>query len=127
MVNFEGDYYFGEEQQQLIKPILEAKFGMLKSNDRYSKYDFENESYYIEVKTRKNSYNTYPTTLLTSNKITKTDRSLIFIFNFTDGIYYIEYDEKIFNCFEKKLFSRINKKFDMKDYYYIPIDMLKKI
>ncbi len=127
MVNFEGDYIFGEKQQEIIKPILEKTFGSLISNDRYSKYDFENDNYYIEVKTRKNSYYTYPTTLLTCNKITNTDKTLIFIFNFTDGIYYIEYDEKIFNCFEKKMFSRINKKFDMKDYYYIPIDMLKKI
>jgi hypothetical protein len=127
MVNFEDDYIFGLSQEDKIKDILESKFGKLVKNSRYCKYDFENEKYCIELKSRKNEYSKYPTTLLTCNKITDTKKKLYFVFNFEDGIYYIKYKEHIFNTFQKKPFSRINEEYDKKDYYYIPIICLKKI
>ncbi len=127
MVNFENDYLFGLDNENKIKDILENKFGELKKNHRYSKYDFENDKYVIELKTRRICYNQYPTTLLTCNKVIETTKKIYFIFNFTDGIYYIRYKEKLFNTFDKKMFSRINKSFDEKEYYFIPIQYLKKI
>lgn len=127
MVNFENDYIFGASKENEIFDILEQKFGKLIKNSRYSKYDFENEKYAIELKSRKCNYSFYPTTLLTCNKITNTNKKLYFIFNFTDGIYYIKYREHIFNTFEKKKYSRVNKTYDEKDYYFIPIEYLKKI
>lgn len=128
MVNFENDYKFGEMQEEAIKPKLEAKFGELVQTDRWAKYDFINDRYNIEVKSRKCKYNAYQTTLLTCNKIVKeSGKKLYFIFNFIDGIYYIRYKKSLFETFEKKLFSRINKEYDMKEYIYIPINFLKKL
>jgi len=127
MVNFENDYIFGFSKENEIIDILEHKFGKLIKNSRYCKYDFENERYAIELKSRKCNYSFYPTTLLTCNKITNTNKKLYFIFNFTDGIYYIKYREHIFNTFEKKKYSRVNKTYDEKDYYFIPIEYLRSI
>lgn len=128
MVNIEQDYLWGEEKQELIKSRLESKFGMLRSMGRWDKHDFKNQHFNIEVKSRKNAYNTYPTTLLTCNKIVEEpNKRLYFIFNFTDGIYYIRYKKELFETFEKRMFSRINQSYDEKEYYYIPIQYLKNL
>lgn len=128
MVNFEADFEFGEAQETKIKIKLETKWGQLIQTGRWEKHDFINKKFNIEVKSRKCKYNTYPTTLLTCNKIVEEEnKKLYFVFNFTDGIYYIRYRKPLFDTFEKKLFSRINQEYDMKEYYYIPIEYLKKI
>jgi len=128
MVNFENDYNFGEIQETLIKKKLETKWGELIQTGRWDKYDFINNKYNIEVKSRKCDYNNYSTTLLTCNKIVEEpNKKLYFVFNFTDGIYYIRYKKELFDKFDKKLFSRINQSFDMKEYIYIPIIYLKKL
>jgi hypothetical protein len=51
------------------------------------------------------------------------------LFLFTDGLYYIRYRKNKFKKFEKKMFVRNrDDKIDIKkDYYYIPVDKLKKI
>jgi hypothetical protein len=69
----------------------------------------------------------YPTTIIPVNKIV--DGKLIFLFNFTDGLYYIEYDREIFSNFNT---------FEMTDYrsgrcgqtafhFAIPIELLREI
>jgi bifunctional pyridoxal-dependent enzyme with beta-cystathionase and maltose regulon repressor activities len=40
---------------------------------------------------------------------------------------WIQYDEELFNTFEKKPFSRANLKHDEKDHYYIPVHHLQTI
>lgn len=131
MVNFENDYKFGEDQENLIKNKLETKWGGLIQTGRWEKHDFINNKYNIEVKSRKCKYNSYPTTLLTCNKIVEEpNKKLYFVFNFTEeinSVYYIKYKKNLFDTFEKKLFSRVNKDFDKKLYYYIPIELLKKL
>lgn len=128
MVNIEKDYIYGEEQQKKLKSILEAKFGTLKEMDRWSKHDFKNQHFNIEIKSRKNTYSAYPTTLITCNKIVEEpNKRLYFIFNFTDGVYYIRYKKALFDTFEKKMFSRINQAYDEKEYLYIPIQYLKNL
>lgn len=128
MVNYENDYLWGEEQQKKIFPILEAKWKGLRPQGRYAKYDAVNETTNIEIKSRKNAYDAYPTTLLTLNKISDTSKTNIFVFNFVQGdkneIYYIEYDEEKFKPYERRMFSRANFKADEKEYIYIPIEDL---
>jgi len=126
MVNYENDYQYGEQQQKHIKPLLEKHFGFLTEGQRYSKYDFENEDICIEVKSRKNRHDAYPNTLLTANKITDTNKTIIFIFNFTDKIMYIKYDREQFCKYEAKMFSRSRQMWDEKIYIYIPIEDLKE-
>jgi len=125
MVNYENDYIWGEQQQQKIFTILEAKWKGLRPQGRYAKYDAVNETTNIEIKSRKNSYNAYPTTLLTLNKISDTSKTNIFVFNFVkedqNEIYYIEYDEEKFKMYERRMFSRAKFKADEKEYIYIPI------
>lgn len=128
MVNFENDYKFGEQEEERIHKTLEKRFGTLTATGRWEKHDFKNDRYNIEVKSRKCNYSTYPTTMMTCNKVVEEEnKKLYFVFNFRDGIYYIRYRPALFSTFEQKKFSRINETFDEKMYYYIPIQLLKKI
>jgi hypothetical protein len=127
MVHFENDYKFGLDQQQKIIPILNHCFTtkLIQYEGQYSKHDYYDDNATYELKSRKVKFNTYPTTLLTANKITSNKKQhLIFIFNFTDKIAIIKYNKKRFNKYEKKMYSRINEEYDEKEYYFIPIEDL---
>ena len=63
------------------------------------------------------------------HKIKEGNKRLVFVFHFTDGLYYIEYSKVIFDTFETKKLqvyrSGINEK--PTPHYYIPIQYLTKI
>lgn len=127
---FTEDYAFGTQKEDDITITLNNFFNdeLVKPENKKSKYDFKGKETYYEVKSRTNSYNQYPTTMIAQNKIF-TDNQ-IFVFNFTDGIYYIKYDKEIFDTFERKPFKRAGRP-DIKTfeslYIYIPIEQLTKI
>ena len=129
-MSFKKDYSFGLGKENEILPIITTFFDrdIKKSKNNFDKYDFEDDKYKYELKSRNNEYNKYPTTIICNDKVI-TDK-LIFLFNFTDGLYYIKYSKSKFDNFEKKLFVR-NKRQDYNDlekmYIYIPIEKLKKI
>jgi hypothetical protein len=98
-----------------------------KTSGRFCKYDFESPTCKYELKSRKNTYRAYPTTIIPCNKIV--DGKLIFLFNFIEDLYFIEYDKETFDRFEK---------IEMRDYragrygqtalhFAIPIDLLTQI
>lgn len=129
------DVQYGLTKEEEILIIIKEYFNddnIYKSVNKYDKYDFINKDKNIiyELKSRRNSYNKYPTTLISLDKIDK-DYENIFIFNFTDGVYYIKYNEEQFNKYDIKLFKRIDRKQYCNDkeklYIYIPITDLIKI
>ena len=128
-MSFKQDYYFGLDQEEKVLPIIRNFFNrdIQKSINKFERFDYSDEKYKYELKSRNNTYNKYLTTLICADKISKNS---IFLFNFLDGLYYIKYRKSKFNKFEKKLFVR-NKRYDYddkeKDYIYIPIEYLKRI
>jgi hypothetical protein len=129
-MSFKKDYETGILGEVKILSIINEHFNrsIKKSDGTYCKYDFIDDKYKYELKTRNNYYNTYPTTIIAVDKLVSD--KLIFLFNFKDGLYYIKYKKIIFDTFEKKMFVR-NKRDDYKDiekeYFFIPIEKLKKI
>ena len=125
--SFKEDFLFGTQQEDVILPKLRSFFeeDIVKSETSNSIYDFKGKNYYYEVKSRKFDRWKYSTTLLGANKVFTTNQ--IFLFNFTDGLYYIEYEKVLFDSFIKKEFKRWNRT-DINDkpqlYYYIPIEEL---
>jgi hypothetical protein len=122
MVNFEESYILGSKEENRVLPIIKEFFNkdIQRFEDRYSKYDyFDNECVY-ELKTRFNSHDKYPTTLITMNKLTE-DKKLILLFNFRDCLTYIEYDKERFSKYSTKMFSRAKIEGDMKEHIYIDI------
>ena len=92
--------------------------------------DFYNEDIYIELKSRRNTYNKFNTTIIASNKIdyVKTlNKKVIFVFNFIDGLFYIEYSN-IFDSFDLcEQYILRDKQKELKTNYHIPIILLKRI
>ena len=121
MVFYPEDYKFGSEEEKRIHPSLIAYFKReIRLKGGMSKHDYEDDEYNYEVKSRKNTYSKYPTTMITENKICG-EKKLILLFNFLDGLYYIEYDKEKFDKYERQLFSRAGFDWDRKSHIYIPI------
>jgi hypothetical protein len=134
MDNFKSMLKYGKDLELHVLPIIRNAFG---SNDikqpknKYSSYNFIDDKMEVlyELKARTNKYNKYPTTMIQEDKILNTHYKQIFLFHFTDGLYYIEYDPELFKTFEKKEYSQYRSdKVDVhKLYYYIPIEELKRV
>jgi hypothetical protein len=63
------------------------------------------------------------------DKVKENMKKIIFLFNFIDGLYYIEYEKNLFDTFEKQPFRRFREGVNDKEkpYIYIPIEHLKRI
>lgn len=111
---------FGLSQEKFLYNQLNNIFGNLnKFDNKYSRFDFYNNEYLIELKSRNCKYNSYPSSMVGLNKLQYKDslnRKKVFIFNFIDGVYRWNADT------EYQI-----KKFNNKDYIYIDINNLIKI
>lgn len=102
----------------------------LEKTKRCNRYDYEGITGSYELKCRTNNYNTYPTTCIALDKINPNHtKKQIYIFNFIDGTYYIEYHKELFDNFEIKDFKRYRSYYNdiKKPYMYIPIEQLTRI
>jgi hypothetical protein len=130
--SFKKDYEFGKEYEIKILPIIKKYFNdeIKESTNKYSVFDFKGEKHNYELKSRNNKSNTFNETIISKYKIDNLKDSTIFLFNFIDGLFYIEYNEEEFKKFKLKYFVR-NKRNDFNDieqlYYFIPVDKLKFI
>ena len=126
-----SDLVFGKLKENEIKEILEQYFNTtLQQTSKYGLIDFYNDDLYIELKSRRNTYSKFNTTIIGSNKIdyVKTlNKKSLFVFNFIDGLYYIEYSP-LFDSFDicEEYIYRDGKK-ELKTNYHIPIECLKRI
>ena len=126
-----SDLVFGKLKENEIKEILEQYFNTtLQTTSKYNLIDFQNEDLYIELKSRRNTYSKFDSTIIGKNKIDyakSLNKKVIFVFNFIDGLYYIEYSP-LFDSFDlcEQYILRDNKK-ELKTNYHIPINLLKRI
>jgi len=122
------------ESVNLVKELLDTKLNCkLKRTKEFNVFDLRDKKNKIiaEVKERYNTKNKYPTTMVGENKYIKAkdyfDRSyeVLFVFKFTDGIYYYEY------CNEDlpvKIGGRCDRgRPEYKNYVYIDIKKLIKL
>jgi hypothetical protein len=124
------DYTFGKQQEEKQFEAIKTFFkDDIKTTDKFCSYDFESETSLYELKSRNNKYSAYPTTLIPFDKINE-NKKLIFLFNFVDGLYYIQYCKEEFKNFQLEPFKR-HKRYGFNDkeklYYFIPIEKLIKI
>jgi hypothetical protein len=131
MVHWEQSYKFGKAQELRIHPVIQEHFQreITPTEEQYAKYDFYDEKTNYEVKSRTNTYNRYPDTMITMNKCCICDegKDLILLFNFIDGLYYIKFDPEQFKNYRKELFSRAREDWDEKEHIFIPIEDLTLI
>jgi len=119
------NYLVGLENEIKVKPIIENffRFTLIHSN-RYDTFDFYNDNNYIEFKCRNCYSYTYNDLMMNLNKwnegykLMNINKHIYYVFKFIDGIYYYEQTfEDNFNI----------KKYNNKEYIYIPTNKLMKI
>ncbi len=108
---------------ELFDIIKEAFDGNLKkTSGRYDPFDFESDDTLVELKSRRCNHDTYNTTMIPYSKLIYCnkfpDKKVILCFNFEDGLYCHTYER------EKQHDIR---KFNNRDYCYIPINQLIKV
>ena len=125
------DYNYGITKELQLLPTIKQ---FLNDNTIYklensNEFDFKGDNKYIELKSRRNNYLKYPTTMIGYNKIKKAstlDEYVYFFFSFEDGLYYWLYDKDY--ELEIKREGRFDRgRPEINDYCYIPIEMLIKI
>lgn len=119
-------------EEDRAKLVLEDYFNTrLIKTDKFHPMDFiDEQSNYYEIKSRRNKYNKYNTTMITKNKIkfckNNPAKNYYFVFCFSDGDYIYQYNPKDYLQFG--LGGRTDRGIDeIKQYCYIPIELLKKI
>ncbi len=129
MVHWNNSYLFGKAQESKILPLLQSYFGreITPTEGRYAKYDYSDDDFNYEVKSRTNTMTAYPTTMITKNKTEGSDKPVILLFNYKDCLAYIKYDEEQFKDYLVEQFSRAGLKADEKPHLYIPINHLSVI
>ena len=133
-MSFKNDYAFGLEAESSVMSKMSEHFKTeLTKTDQFNPFDFKDSKMCIELKTRRNKKDAYPTTMVGANKVKIAEqdtsgKKYVFAFKFTDGIYYIEYDRELFSSFEISEGGRCDRgRSEMNDYCYIPVSLLKPL
>ena len=124
------DWDMGVLNEELVEQIIIDTYNF-KPNKTPANHpmDFEYDDYYFEVKSRRNGYGTYPTTMVGYNKwkfAQTCGRKVVFIFSFTDGVYKYTFNPD--DNFENKIGGRCDRGImEYKKYIHIPINKLVRI
>jgi hypothetical protein len=126
------DLRYGLEKEDSLFSKIKGVYGEnLCKTPHMCKWDFESESCLVELKSRRNKYKAYPTTMIGKNKIDamlKSDKRSFCVFNFTDGVYSVEITPDIIEKFELRQGGRWDRgRPELNQYYYIPIKLLSPI
>jgi hypothetical protein len=126
------DIAFGTSLEQKVIDILADYFQepVEKTKYRYSPYDAVSPSAKYEIKSRRNRHDQYDTTIVPVDKTTRvTEDRLIFVFHFTDGLYYIVFSEEQFKDYEVRDVTAIRSGGvrTSKPHFFIPVKDLKRI
>jgi len=127
---YKKDCKFGNDCEDTLFSKIREKYGedIIKTS-RYDTFDYENATTQIELKNRRCKHNTYPSMMIGLNKLkkaeqTKKNRKTIFLFNFTDGLYYWNYDkEQYYTAYGGRKDRGIDER---KTTGFIPIEHLRR-
>ena len=111
----ENDYLIGKKVEDELFLDIKNKFNLLdlkQSENKFAKFDYYNNEYFIELKSRNcNSYK-FNDIFFNYTKILhglNFNKKMIFIFKFLDKTLYIKYDKLLFDNY---LVKRINNRTD---------------
>ena len=118
---------FGLNNENYILTIAKNVFSkdIKKSLYKFSKYDFfcNTTKFIFELKSRRIAHDQYPTAII--NKCKFVYPNMIIIFNYLDGLFYIDYDEDLFASFISTL-QYINGYTQTQEVIHIPSKYLTK-
>ena len=129
------DYKFGIESEIELLDKLQNKFdsNLKLTSSNYSLFDYECNSTYIELKSRRCTKNHYRSTIVGMNKINRAidlkrlniDIKIYFVFRFIDYICYWELiEEEMIKLNQSKITRNDRHKIETAKYLEIPINKL---
>jgi len=93
----QNDLVVGEKSENEMITYFSKFFGKLDFTNKYDNFDFFNNEFYVELKTRNILHNQYPTLFFSENKfykgldlIKKHNKRIVFIWRCNDGCYFWE-------------------------------------
>ena len=127
---FQKDLDFGFKAEDDLFSRIKDKYGdNICKTEKNCRVDYSDDDVLIELKSRRNTYNKYPTTMISKSKIDymmKSGKKSICLFNFLDGVKEIEITPEIISQFQLKKGGRFDRgRPELNQYYYIPIELLK--
>jgi len=102
-----SDLQFGRSSEWKNKSTLEKHFGTaLRPMGYYDTFDYtnDNNTIYVELKTRRIASTAYPTSIIGENKVDACiaqDTEYWFAYCYTDGVYVIKYEKELFDTFQR--------------------------
>ena len=131
MVFHKDSYEAGRSKEIECLPKLKKLIDsdLFRLTDTFDSFDYFNGTdLYIELKSRNIEYSKYPSVFMNNTKFKKIRDGFnyLFVFLYTDGLYYIEYDKDIFDKFESRQIwnSKFNRFYDLR---LIPTNLLIKL
>jgi hypothetical protein len=134
------DLHFGKEKETELLPIIQRHLTddtFMKIKNEYSTFDFVNDSrtIYVELKSRRNEYNKYPTSIVGYNKIAAAQHlfnekkaEVYFYFSFIDGLYYWKFNPDELSLFQYRDVCRTDRnRIEKSNYCFIPIEYLTEV
>ncbi len=140
-----NDLNFGFKSEEEIHFILEEQFGKLLRTElnpemgKYYEFDKYNETYFIEIKTRRIKHNQYPSLFFGKNKLIKGNELLkkcpllriFYLWRCNDGIYGWEHNSSKYKICKRGRCDRGKDEFtdcvDIKQKYIKPLKNLLDI
>jgi hypothetical protein len=131
-----SDLSFGATGEHFVLPLINQFFNdqAVAYEEMYSTQDYHSCSKVYELKSRRIKHDAYSTAIIGCNKavLNPADKGkdLYFLFNYTDGLYFIKYEPAIFATFNKRSFcrhSRSDYTDRASDVFDIPVERLTKI
>ena len=133
MRTFKSDYIVGRASEEKYLSCLQNAFKdetLSYTKCKTDIFDYIGDNKYVELKTRTFENTKYPDTMIGLNKIKyaqdNSDKEFYFVFAFTNGLYYWKYnaDDKL----NYRKGGRVDRGYkEIKEYVYIPINLLKNI
>ena len=97
--SLQNDLSFGLSNEPIVIDKLSKYFNetIEKTKEKYCPCDAFSPTTKYEIKTRRCKSTTYDTTIIPIKKVENMKDRLVFVFHFTNGLFYIVYDKQKFN------------------------------
>lgn len=130
-----ADLKFGESQERQFKDVIGCSLGLkLRRTRPYFVFDYECDTAYVELKSRRTPFNQFPTTIIGKNKLDSakeysiSGKKIYFVFSFPEGLFIWEYNtEQADKIRIDKCGRRDRGRNEIKDYGFIPLEYFTKL
>lgn len=128
-MSFAKDYNFGTQSENALMSAIKVFDPTLQKTSVYHPFDFAGTTTFVELKTRRNKKDAYPTTMIPQSKVEYALKNsgfeYVFCFMFEDGLYYIKFNKEKFAGFEVRSGGRCDRgRVESNMYCYIPVSEL---